>query len=105
MEIEYFKEDVFRAFDVFSRQGWDFLCDDSSSRRCHNDASQEESRGRKSVISPEKIYEMERILETEGIETRAYTWEQLGYEVGLECSGRTIKKAMGTIDYHKCIAC
>ena len=52
-----------------------------------------------------KMYEMERILETEGIEARAYTWEQLGYEVGLECSGRTIKKAMGTIDYHKCIAC
>lgn len=75
MEIEYFKEDVFRAFDVFSRQGWDFLCDDSSSRRRHNDASKEETRGRKSVISPEKFYEMEQILEIEGIETRAYTWE------------------------------
>lgn len=48
---------------------------------------------------------MERILETEGIEARAYTWEQLGYEVGLECSGRTIRKAMGTMEYHKCIAC
>ena len=48
---------------------------------------------------------MEQILETEVIEARAYTWEQLGYEVGLECSGRVIRKAMGTMEYHKCIAC
>lgn len=34
---------------------------------------------------------MERILETEGMEARALTWSQLGYEVGLECSGRTTK--------------
>ena len=47
---------------------------------------------------------MERILETEGIEARAYTWEQLGF-VGLECSGHTVQRAMGIIEYHKCIAC
>lgn len=82
-----------------------FLRDDSSSRRRHNDPSKEETRGRKSVVSPEKIRDMERILETEGIEAQAYTWEQLGYEVGLECSGRTIRTAMGTMEYHKCIAC
>ena len=49
--------------------------------------------------------EMERILETEGIEARASTWEQLGYEVGLGCSGRTVQRAMGTMDYHKCVSC
>ena len=48
---------------------------------------------------------MERILEEEGIEARALTWEQLGEEIGLDCTGRTIKNAMGTMDYHKCIAC
>ena len=31
--------------------------------------------------------------------------EQLGYSVWLECSGRTIRKAMGAMEYHKCIAC
>lgn len=44
---------------------------------------------------------MERILETEGIEARVYTWERLECEVGLECSGRTMQRAMGTMDYHK----
>lgn len=60
---------MFQAFDFFSQQGWDFLCDNSSSRRGHNDVSQEETQGQKSIINPEKIYEMEWILETEGIET------------------------------------
>ena len=32
-------------------------------------------------------------------------WEQLGFEAGVDCSGRTIKRAMGTMNYHKCIAC
>ena len=27
---------------------------------------------------------MERILENEGLEERALTWQQLGFEVGLE---------------------
>lgn len=44
-------------------------------------------------------------METEGIEARSYTWEQLGFEVRLECSVRTGQRAMGTMDYHKFIAC
>ncbi len=48
---------------------------------------------------------MEVILETEGIEARRFTWEQLGNEVGLDCSGRTVQSAMGTKNYHKYIAC
>ena len=67
MWMQYFKEDVFRKFDVSSRQEWEFLRDNASSRRRHNDPSNEETRGRKSVGSPEKIREMERILETEGL--------------------------------------
>ena len=57
------------------------------------------------MIGPEKIREMERILETEGIKARGYTWKQLGFEIGLECLRRTVQRVMGTIDYHKCIAC
>ena len=33
------------------------------------------------------------------------TWSQLGYEIGLDCNGRTIQRAMGTMDYHKCLSC
>ena len=51
----------------------------------------------------QKIREMERILEEGGFEARSLTWEQLGFEVGLECSGRTIQKAVGTMDHHQCI--
>lgn len=78
MGKQYSQEDVCRTFDVSSRQGWEFLRHHASSRRPHNDPSKEETRGRKSLVSPEKIGQMERILETEGIEARAYTWEQLG---------------------------
>lgn len=67
MWIQYSKEDVFRTFDVSSRQEWEFLRDNAPSRRRHNDPSNEETRGRKSVGSPEKPREMERILETEGL--------------------------------------
>ena len=78
---------------------------EASARRRNNDPEHEETRGRKSLISDKDIREMERVLESEGFEARALTWEQLGFEVGLECSGDTIKRAMGTMNYHKCIAC
>jgi|SRR5450432_2893682 hypothetical protein len=48
---------------------------------------------------------MEQILENEGIEARGLTWQQLGTEVGLDVSGRTVKRALGAMAYHKCIAC
>ncbi len=48
---------------------------------------------------------MEQILQEKGIEACAMTWEQLGYEVGLECTGQTMKNAMGSLNYRKCIAC
>ena len=48
---------------------------------------------------------MEEILENCGIEGRSLTWQQLGTEAGIEASGRTIRRAMETMDYHKCTAC
>lgn len=100
----YFKEDVFRTFNVNRKRGYEWLRT-AVSRRMHNDPEQEETRGRKHIIFAEKIREMECVLETEGIEARRFTWEQLGNEVGLDCNGRTVQRAMGTMDYHKCIAC
>lgn len=105
MGIDYVKRDVFRTFNVSTRQGHEFLRNDSSSRRLHNDPNQKETRGRPRVIIAEKLREMERILQEEGIEARALTWELLGYEVGLECTGETVKNAMGSMQYRKCIAC
>ena len=48
---------------------------------------------------------MEKILEEDAFNARALTWEQLGYEAGLDISGKTIKRYMGTMGYHKCLAC
>jgi len=48
---------------------------------------------------------MELILQEDGFCSRALTWQQLGYEAGLDATGRTVQRHMGTMDYHKCIAC
>ena len=104
MGISYYKEEVFRTFDVSREQGYACLRNDSA-RRLEKNSDAEETRGRKSLITPKQIREMERILETEGIEGRGLTWSQLGYEIGLDCNGRTIQRAMGTMDYHKCLSC
>ena len=81
------------------------ICNASSSRRSTHNPKIQETRGRSRKITPKDIRQMERILEEDGIYSRALTWEQLGYEAGLDVSGRTIQRSMGTMDYHKCIAC
>lgn len=101
--IPFFKEDVFRTFGVSHARGYEYL--NGSSRRRHNDPEASETRGRPSKITPKDIREMEKILEEEGIEARALTWDQLAYEIGLECSGKTVRRVMQTMEYHKCIAC
>ena len=89
MGIPFFKADVFRTFNVEQRRGHELLR--TEPRRHHNVSEDSENRGRHRIISLKQIREMERILEEEGMEGRALTWEQLGYEIGLECSGATIK--------------
>jgi hypothetical protein len=48
---------------------------------------------------------MERIIEDCDAEGRSMSWDTLAYELGLDVSTQTIRRAMGTLDYHKCIAC
>lgn len=105
MNLPYFKEDVFRVFNISHHAGWRAFNDESSSRRYHNIPTIPETRGRHAFVISQHIHQMEEILKEEGFEARALTWEQLGYEVGLECSGRIIQRAMGTMEYHKCVAC
>lgn len=35
----------------------------------------------------------------------ALTRQQLGHEAGIDLSDKTIKRRMGTMDHHKCLAC
>ena len=48
---------------------------------------------------------MEQILEEDGLCARALTWEQLGYKADLDVCGATIRRHMGTLNYHKYLAC
>jgi hypothetical protein len=48
---------------------------------------------------------MDQIPQDYGIDGRSLTWEQLGFEVGVEdVSGQTIQRYMGTMGYRKCLA-
>ena len=103
-KLSVFKRDVFRHFYVLKSRAYHMLQPTESVRRTRPRIPAD-AQGRPKLISDDKLEEMEQILETEGIAGRALTWEQLGFEVGLEVSGRTIQQALGTMDYHKCIAC
>lgn len=67
MGLDYIKRDVFQTFNVFICQSHEFLCNNSSLRQLHNDPNQKETHGYLCVISAEELYEMERILQEEGI--------------------------------------
>jgi hypothetical protein len=65
MGIPYFKEDVFRVFNVDHTSSWKDLRE--SSRRHHNNASIDEARGRHFIVTPQKIREMEWIMKKENV--------------------------------------
>lgn len=64
-----------------------------------------ETRGPKRIITPAQIREMKKILENEGLEGRSLTWSQLGIEAQVNVSEATIRRAIGSLNYHKCLAC
>ena len=97
-------EAIFRYFGVPKSTGYRILKGDSD-RRIYNDPNRRETRGRNSKITPEDIRRMERIL-AEGFEKKVFIWSQLGAAAGLkDVFWQTIQRAMGAIDYHKCIVC
>ncbi|KAF1964210.1 hypothetical protein BU23DRAFT_604932 [Bimuria novae-zelandiae CBS 107.79] len=99
------KASVFKHFGVSKARGWAILREGQDRRRLGVDTRQEETRGRPPLISPEGLRKMERIIEDCDVEGRSMSWETLAYESGLDVSARTVKRAMGTLDYHKRIAC
>lgn len=98
------REAIFRYNGVSRATGFRIIRS-SNPRTLKNDPTRKETRGRKTLISPREIHEMERILENEGLEGRALKWKQRGFEVGLDVFEATIRRTMGTMDYHKCLAC
>ena len=102
--IPYFKTDVFKFYGISYNRGYEYLRNGSSNllRDNRDDPNREETRGRKRLVSAQKVREMEKLLEEED---RTYSWDELGHQVGLDCSGRTVRRYMGTMDFHKCISC
>lgn len=72
MRLPYFKEDVFRVFNASHHAGWRAL-NDETSRQMHNNSDVIETCGRHSIVTSQKIREIERIFEEEGFEARALT--------------------------------
>jgi hypothetical protein len=104
MSIFYFKKNVFRTFNVSHHVDWRVL-NENSSRRYYNKSDLSKTRERHALVTSHKIREMKRIIKEERFETRAFIWQQLSYEVSLECTDRTIQTAMKTINYRKCVIC
>ena len=55
-------------------------------------------------MTEEQIDYANSILDKHGFEERHLTWKQLATEANANVSGRTIKRYMYILDYHKCIA-
>lgn len=70
MNIFYFKNDVFRIFDVFKQIGYKLLNDFNRMR--HN-ADVPETRGRNEIVTSQQIQKMERVLKTKSIKARDLT--------------------------------
>lgn len=104
MEIMYFKEDVFQTLNISSQKEWKFLNECNCFSELANDPNVEDHQSPELVISLKKSREIERILETKGIEMHIYTWEQLRFKVDLKCLSCIMKRAIGIIDYHNYIA-
>jgi hypothetical protein len=92
-----FKSRIFRAYNVSHSN--------PDPRRLHNSTVRRETRGVKKIINERDIRAMEIFLKKEGFEARKLNWAQLGEACGVKAHGRTIKRAMGSMGYHKCISC
>ncbi|KAF1938272.1 hypothetical protein EJ02DRAFT_354942 [Clathrospora elynae] len=100
--IPFFKQHVFDHFRVSHRQGWAMISDGSKDCRHHRAKGEERCR-RPSKVTNWHLKEMDRIMKDEGLEARKLSWQELGFEVGLE--GVHARTMGNSISYSRCIAC
>lgn len=119
------KEAIFMAAGVSSSAGYRMLTENLDSNRTfpHKDRDfWKETRGAPALVSGPQLIRMEAIIKAADIEEKSMTWDTLAMEAevynpefnkdgscskkaGKPVSGRTIRRVMGTMDYHKCVAC
>lgn len=70
-------------------------------------AFDEETRGRKKLLSDDDVSKIERFLYDGGLEARKLPWINLPAAAGVDFDGsaRTIKRTLGDKDWRKCTAC
>src|ERR1700709_483722 len=97
------KSVIFQFFNVSHRSGYRILEEDSSCTL--NTRVYYNPRHHPRAITEKQIQKMENILESRQFADKALTWEQLATEAGCHANMQAVKHIMGTMDYHKCIAC
>lgn len=103
------KAELFDRAGYSKQRGWEVLKERSDghehNRRHHNDPKFDEHRGRPTKLTPEEIQDVEDKLEEHTTWARSMSWDQLAEETVSHVSGRTLKRHMQVMGYHKCIAC
>jgi hypothetical protein len=103
-----FHADVFRFEGLSHTEGWRVLNNEtppSTKKKSPDDGLPPEKRGRKLLISPAMLHDVEELVK-EHAEARTWGWEKLSEEAfGAGISGGTLRDVMGVTDYWKCIAC
>ncbi|KAF1957793.1 hypothetical protein CC80DRAFT_534322 [Byssothecium circinans] len=105
--LPYYKTDVFRFNGVLRQRGYEIISQDNpeADRTHHNSKISPEKRGRPPLLSSKDIERCDRFLQDLGWDARVLTWDQLAEELDFDVAGNTLKEAIGSMDYHKCIAC
>ena len=105
--IKFNHNDLFRYHGISKRQGWAILSQDREQmdRRHHTNELLQENRGRKRKLSAKELEQADRFLQDVGWDARILTWDQLASELDYGVSGQTLRTHLGSMDYHKCIAC
>jgi len=100
------KRAIFQYYGVSKTRGYEILRTQPDSDRTFPRTDEKETRGAKRIITSAYIQKMEDILAEGDVQDKAMSWKTLGIEAGIkEASERTIQRALGRLDYHKCVAC
>jgi transposase len=106
-KIPHFKSDIFKQFGVSYPTGWRYLREpDSYGSRTYHSAFPDR-RGRKSKISDQDLATIERFIESNGFDGRTIPYAALPAAAGLDLdvSARTVRRAVGSLDFRFCVAC
>lgn len=103
-DIPYTKSEVFRHFGLPPRQGRELLRYPEGKPK---DPNHKETRGRKKIFTNQDVRKIENFVWEAGLAGRELNWPTLLHNAGIDadCSWRTIRGAIGTLQYRRCITC